>query len=185
MPLSRTRIERQVTKTFEQVSALEDMTHENDEAWTSTLMPPNDGFVLVKHNENLDLRVGISMFHALHCLSLVRAVLQDIPSPTHRHGSLGPRGKAGSEHFLQKTHLPHCLMYIAQSLMCAGDSTLEPSWLRTDKDGNIVLHGVDGLGVQHQCKDTKSLWDAARRSSKGSIQPWGWKAGDTVESVFG
>lgn len=109
---------RRVTKTFDHVEALEDMSHEADNAWTSTLMPPNDGFILVKHNETMDLRVGISMFHALHCLSLVRAVLQDEPvedvSSTHRRRHQDLRGKAGSDRFLHKTHLPHCLMYIAQ-----------------------------------------------------------------------
>ncbi|KAK8053067.1 hypothetical protein PG996_012368 [Apiospora saccharicola] len=181
---------RRVAKIFDHVAALEDMTPEGDEAWTSTLMPPNDGFILVKHNETMDLRVGISMFHALHCLSLVRAMLQHAPpgedlSSTTHHGHHDSGGKTGYDHFLHKTHLPHCLMYIAQSIICAGDSTLEPSWLRTDSQGNIVLHGVDGLRVQHQCKDTGLLWDTARRSSHGSIPPWDFKVGDTVENVFG
>lgn len=69
--------------------------------------------------------------------------------------------------------------------MCAGDSTIEPPWVRKDEAGNIIRQGVDGHGVQHTCKDTRLLWETAEKSEEAGIDPWNWQVGDTVERVFG
>lgn len=102
--------------TFEQIDTLESLSHESDHAWSSDLMPPNGGFIFVEHNETYNIKQGISMFHALHCLALVRSMLQDREAPSSSHH---PRGNATGQnepfdHFLHHAHMPHCLRYIAQ-----------------------------------------------------------------------
>ena len=69
--------------------------------------------------------------------------------------------------------------------MCLGDSTIEPPWIDTDGAGNIKAFGIDGVGIEHKCKDTSRIIDMARRTRTETFQPWEWQAGDTVESVFG
>lgn len=52
----------------------------------------------------------------------------------------GPRG--GGE------HVGHCFDYLRQSLMCAGDMSVE--WPRVESDGRKIA--VDGWGVEHRCR---------------------------------
>jgi Mycotoxin biosynthesis protein UstYa len=102
-------------RTFTRVPTFEDMSHENDAAWAATVMPEKLGFIYVKYNETFSIERGISMFHAMHCLSLLREMLQmKLPgesSQSHQHGS-----KAGHEsaNHLREQHMPHCLSYVAQ-----------------------------------------------------------------------
>lgn len=98
---------------FDANPVLEDMSPENDELWSSTLTTARDGFIWVKHNETFNYQMGISMFHGLHCLKMLRAMLQ---SKMHQH----PDATSSSEndqaetHFLHETHMPHCISYLAQ-----------------------------------------------------------------------
>jgi hypothetical protein len=93
------------------------MSHEDDAAWQLSVMPEKQGFIFVKHNETFSIEREISMFHALHCLSLVRDVLQfqllgpssSSHSHPHNHGA-----RDDATEFLFDKHLPHCLSYIAQ-----------------------------------------------------------------------
>ncbi len=171
-------------RTFRQIPVLEDMSRDNDHAWLSTLMPQKEGFILVRHNETFELKMGISMFHALHCLSLVRAMLQDKldGEGEHSHHTVHQSHARddSSERFLHEKHVPHCLGYIAQvwivldgpylpddangcglsspqSIICSGDDTIEPPWLSRDTAGHIAEQGVDGDGIEHQCRDTTLL----------------------------
>ena len=50
-------------------------------------------------------------------------------------------------------HSQHCFAYLAQSIVCSGDLTIE--WAAVEKDGTIFQ--VDGWGVPHQCKDIDSI----------------------------
>ncbi|KAL6890780.1 hypothetical protein GGI43DRAFT_206917 [Trichoderma evansii] len=165
---------------FTKVPTFEDMSHENDAKWSAAVAPEGLGFIFVQHNETLVLERGISMFHAMHCLTMIRETLQEKSStkePSHSHS----HGGAGTD----SVHIPHCLSYIAQSILCAGDSTIEPPWLKKDASGHIIAHGVDGVGIEHKCKNTDLLWSTARQSEQAPLEPWAWKPGDTVESVFG
>lgn len=69
--------------------------------------------------------------------------------------------------------------------MCAADSTIEPPFLVYDDLGQLLDSGVDGVDVQHQCRDTSPLWKIAVESESSAVKPWEWQLGDTVESVFG
>lgn len=103
--------------TFRQMPVLEDMSHEGNEAWAAALMPRNQGLVPVRHNETFSLQVGISMFHALHCLGMLRTMLQarvdshlDRRGDSHEHPTMADEANK----FLHGVHMPHCLGYIAQ-----------------------------------------------------------------------
>lgn len=50
-------------------------------------------------------------------------------------------------------HSQHCFAYIAESIMCAGDLTIE--WAKVERDGSRTQ--VDGWGVPHQCKDLEAI----------------------------
>ena len=57
------------------------------------------------------------------------------------------------------SHTQHCFAYIAESIMCAGDLTIE--WAKVEKNGSRIQ--VDGWGVPHQCKSPGEIrkWMAA------------------------
>lgn len=86
----------------------------------------------------------VSVFHQLHCLTKIRehaALLRF---------ALEHNNTAGFEKIIspQIDHMAHCFDYLRQSIMCAGDMTLE--WPKEGSSGERLL--VDGWGIQHQCK---------------------------------
>ncbi|KAF3909943.1 hypothetical protein ABW20_dc0103154 [Dactylellina cionopaga] len=111
---------------------------------------------------------GISMFHALHCIkmwkdSLTPATMMD----QHVHSE--------SEYAV---HAEHCISYLIQSIMCAGDATIEPA-------EHVVVDGkhgkrIHGMGYTHQCKDTSLLF----KMNGKHVENWDWKQGDTLYNVF-
>ncbi|KAK6336235.1 hypothetical protein TWF696_001797 [Orbilia brochopaga] len=111
---------------------------------------------------------GISMFHALHCIKMWKDSLSPATMMNqHVHSE--------SEY---AEHAEHCINYLVQSIMCAGDATIEPA-------ENIVVnnkHGrrIHGMGYTHQCKDTSFLFEMNGKE----VDLWDWKQGDTLYSVF-
>ncbi|RWA07958.1 hypothetical protein EKO27_g7159 [Xylaria grammica] len=163
------------------------LSHAIDAEVRERLLPKNTGVFWTKHNETFRLGMGISMFHAGHCLLYLRSILQDhidgrVTADTHS-SAYGPKNDEEKLHL--QTHVAHCFSYIAQQVMCLGDSTIEPPWIDTDEAGNIKAYGIDGYGVHHKCKDTTRMIEMARRGRTETFEDWGWKDGDTVESVFG
>ena|ERR1700761_2279317 len=58
----------------------------------------------------------------------------------------------------KKSHSTHCLEYLRQSVMCAGDTTLEP------------YAGQLGLaGIQHKCRDWDTIFDFATKHKKTNL----------------
>ncbi len=68
--------------------------------------------------------------------------------------------------------------------MCAADSTIEPSKVTLDKDGQATQFQVDGEGYQHRCRDHSGLRRIVEQSEKQAVKEWDWRMGDTVESVW-
>ena len=64
---------------------------------------------------------------------------------------LGPAG----------VHVHHCFDYLRQTIMCAGDMSME--WPRTEADGRRVA--VDGWGIPHTCKS----WVSGVRKEDGLV----------------
>jgi len=53
-------------------------------------------------------------------------------------------------------HEYHCLDYIRQAVLCAGDTTLDYAGIVIGDDGMERRLGFSGEGSSHQCRD----WDA-------------------------
>lgn len=58
-----------------------------------------------------------------------------------------------SRHHANANHILHCFDFLSQSLLCAGDLTIEPA--RVESDGRRIQ--VDGWGISHQCKDLDAI----------------------------
>jgi hypothetical protein len=89
------------------------------EFWTSIDQVPNNGFVTVQSSDGSTRDWGVSMWHQLHCLSMLRAMLNgNTHSGPHGGHSHHPRKRDEvSDAFPQlhpDTHWKHCLDYLAQ-----------------------------------------------------------------------
>ncbi|KAF8514428.1 hypothetical protein BU17DRAFT_77045 [Hysterangium stoloniferum] len=122
---------------------IEDSVHYAPNAsdeWESLFPPGGGGFVRLGPDHRL---FGVSMFHQLHCLNKVRhAVLERPPSPWERW------------------HTQHCLNYLRQMFLCAANVRLEPV---TSSSAHGMVK-VDGLGLQHTCRDWSILRDIAEKN---------------------
>jgi hypothetical protein len=190
--------------TFPTVTPLEDLGPGGDEAWKS-LTTARGGFLWLQYNETYDMPWGISMFHGIHCLQMLRGEFQSQLGMSnggghHHHTAIQQENHGSNAHTV---HLGHCLGYIAevrstlvalsfdlanqdQMLQCVGDSTIERPWIKVDElTGYITDHGVDGGGIQHQCRDINHLWTVAEKTEEKAAPMWDHKPGDTIEFVFG
>ena len=98
-------------------------------------------------------RYGVTVFHSLHCLAMLRHALHALQDGKESHRAPPP-------------HLDHCLDYIRESLMCSGDTTIE--WPNTIFQDGTRFHGdVTGAEVPHTCRDWQAIREFAieRRSS--------------------
>ncbi|KAL5323798.1 hypothetical protein ACEPPN_008340 [Leptodophora sp. 'Broadleaf-Isolate-01'] len=113
------------------------MSHGNDNAWSEILMPPNSGFIRVKHNETYVIDWGISVFHALHCLSLLRTMLQDnlAEAVSAWHPQHSSYSQVESAQFLHEAHIPHCIGYLTQT---AALNRRGPRKMRPEKLSPVV-----------------------------------------------
>ncbi|KAF7971434.1 hypothetical protein HWV62_28575 [Athelia sp. TMB] len=101
--------------------------------WRSTdYFPVANGFVRLGPKGRA---FGISMFHQMHCLQMMRAAVLD-------------NSKANS-------HTRHCFNLLRQAVLCAADTTLDPLDA-VDENSNV---GADGVGVVHQCRDWEKVYD--------------------------
>ncbi|KAK5997738.1 hypothetical protein PT974_00095 [Cladobotryum mycophilum] len=148
---------------FEEKEEYKNLSHEYDSSWNK-ILGPNGGF-LVKLDEN-DQRhhFGISMFHQMHCLIMIRGAVQALYSKLEQAGIEIPdveeRGEHSHADHFDSNHWLHCFDYLRQTLLCNADGTVERPRLNT--------HGVgvvDGMG-ERKCRD----WDALYELSKESIK---------------
>lgn len=107
-------------RTFLDVTPLEDLRPEGDSAWDA-LTTRRGGYLWIQYNETYDMPWGISVFHGLHCLQMLRSELQS---------ELGFSGGGGHHHHKRNIatkhddhgdedgvgHLGHCLAYVAEVL---------------------------------------------------------------------
>ena len=108
-----------ITRVFGLDLVLEDISAAGDKAWSTKLSTRRGGFLAVRYNQSVNEGWGVSMFHGLHCLSMLREELK-----TYWRTSNGIVIKGGSEEDAKKGqhqahesdigHLRHCLAYIAE-----------------------------------------------------------------------
>ena len=76
------------------------------------------------------------------------------------HAELSTEGSTDSqdEHAAHRDalHMEHCFDYLRQAILCAGDTTIE--WARESGEGEVGGQ-VDGWGVEHQCRSSKTIFD--------------------------
>ena len=93
---------------------------------------------------------SVSMYHQMHCLARMRKthwIYQDAINTGEFGIARAFSGRTGSQ------HVQHCYDYLRQSILCAGDMTLE--WPKLD--GVASGFKVDGWNVTHTCKSRVSL----------------------------
>ncbi|KAL7941846.1 hypothetical protein V8C42DRAFT_333888 [Trichoderma barbatum] len=149
--------------TFSEHPQYKNLSREYDYLWDE-LLTPNGGFIMKKDEKNIAHQYGLSMFHQLHCLAMIRAAMQDalnLPESTsktqsrHKHHA----HKNGSV-FDTSDHWLHCFDYLRQTILCEADSTIEPP--KHNSKGQEV---VNGMG-ERQCRDWTILRDASIKSDE-------------------
>lgn len=148
---------------FRTIPEFEDMTTTGDALWSQMTSTRSGGFLWVRHNETYRTGYGVSMFHALHCLSMIR--------DTVRGNSMDMKRKRGLEARATEAemHTAHCFSYVAQSLLCSADGTLERPKTLYDEAGNVLRDDVNGDFVAHQCKGAGFLRDMIEGSEERSL----------------
>lgn len=66
----------------------------------------NGGFLMIKSDDAAPVGYGISVFHQIHCIEMLRASLFPVDG-LHEHDHTGSRHE-------EREHLGHCLDYLAQ-----------------------------------------------------------------------
>ncbi|KAG1728838.1 uncharacterized protein EDB91DRAFT_1228182 [Suillus paluster] len=102
--------------------------------------PRGHGFVRLGPNGRA---FGVSMFHQIHCLQMIREALINGPDD----------------------HSGHCLNFLRQAILCNSDTTLDP--LFVDPDGTMTR--TDGLGVTHVCRDWTQVYAYIVENQKGPL----------------
>ncbi|KAI4260313.1 MAG: hypothetical protein L6R42_004113, partial [Xanthoria sp. 1 TBL-2021] len=101
---------RRITTVFQDRPILENLSPSANEEWERALLTPKGGFLWVQYNVTAERPYGISMFHGLHCLKMLREVIQSSHSATKGSEHTGEH-KAHSQSL---NHIGHCIGYIAQ-----------------------------------------------------------------------
>ncbi|KAM7215684.1 protein of unknown function (DUF3328) domain containing protein [Rhypophila decipiens] len=146
--------------------------NDTNEAWRR-LQPPGDGIVEIPNhltgnlppslpapNNKEHAKVyGVSMFHQLHCLNFLRyayypETVEDFPPDE------------------VEFHRDHCLDYIRQGIMCAGDFTLEP----------LTEVGINGMGATHQCRNFERMFSWAYEHRSDKMHGSGYTGGKITHS---
>ncbi|KAF7899323.1 uncharacterized protein EAF01_008536 [Botrytis porri] len=143
-----------------------------DVDWDEYLLTPNGGFIIVDEGEGVTKGYGVTMFHQLHCLGMIRTMLFGGPM-NHDHEVQGAEWSKNPLHFL------HCLDYIAQGIICTADDTLEVPKPTTNAMGKVV-DGIDGMGHEHQCRNASALREKVLLSESKPV----WRAALGRTSVF-
>ncbi|KAG1876362.1 hypothetical protein F4604DRAFT_1892288 [Suillus subluteus] len=116
----------------------------DDMAWSDWKsldhFPHGHGFVRLGPNGRL---FGISMFHQIHCLQIIRLALIN-----------GPNGHSG-----------RCINILRQAILCKSDITLDR--LITRPDGSMT--STDGLNVTHVCRDWSQVYAYVIENQKGPM----------------
>ncbi|RDW90547.1 uncharacterized protein DSM5745_02322 [Aspergillus mulundensis] len=131
------------------------------DAWNS-IMPVGYGGILltpdqypVTSNHRTSYKEdhwAFTVYHQIHCLyHIQKAYYNLIRSPNTSDAVKSVQETQG------KTHVPHCIDYLRQSVLCSADTTLEPM----DPNGRTA-----GWDTEHICADYAALmaWTEEHRS---------------------
>jgi len=144
--------------TFEFPTAYENTGMDGDLLWRD-LLPLGSGFVRVPYPRRFDMPqsksieddpeegeiYSLSITHQLHCLGVLRDVIKKYE-------------KKDKSRFAGSGHEYHCIDYIRQSIICAGDTTLDFAEIVRAADGTERRLGFTGSNSTHICRS----WDAIK-----------------------
>ncbi|PYI28111.1 hypothetical protein BP00DRAFT_273046 [Aspergillus indologenus CBS 114.80] len=133
-----------------------DTSFRGDGAWDN-LMPLGEGYLRIPHPRRFDIPPSspilndpdaaelymVSSVHQLHCLRILRDVIVKVDNKN-------TTGKVDK-------HVFHCLDYLRQGIICAGDTTLEWARVRRHANGDFAGYFFDGRGSVHQCRDWTTI----------------------------
>ncbi|TVY89605.1 Oxidase, partial [Lachnellula willkommii] len=142
-------------------SGYEEEGTEGDKLWNQ-LMPRDNavgsGFLRVPHPRKYAMPrskkvegdieeaeiYSVSMTHQLHCLGVIRDVITKY-------------SKGDKSRFAGAGHEYHCLDYIRQGILCAGDTTLDHAEIEYNPDGSERKYGFTGADATHRCRDWEAI----------------------------
>ncbi|OTA59229.1 hypothetical protein K449DRAFT_112193 [Hypoxylon sp. EC38] len=108
---------------------------------------------------------GVSMFHQLHRLSMIRATL--LSSETHMdHVHVESHHLESAKN---RGHFLHYFDYIVQASLCSGDDALERSGKVLVLRGEAV-DDTNGMDQTHQCRNAMLLYDYALKSEEITVK---------------
>ncbi|KAI1370369.1 hypothetical protein F4677DRAFT_465506 [Hypoxylon crocopeplum] len=128
--------------------------------WWDSLLPPNGGFLIVEEKDHEIGKYGVSMFHQLHCLSMIRSMV--LGGEMHMD-HIQDESHGVKESAKDRDHYLHCFDYIVQAILCSADDSLERS-------GKVLGPGgkeedvINGMGHTHQCRNATLLYDYVLQS---------------------
>lgn len=125
-------------RTFKRREEFFDLSPAGDKNW-SEILPPDGGFVVQKIGDRRRM-AGVTMFHQLHCLQMIRHAIQDlrkenqnirrhldhddegfqvedgehVPSDAHAAHDEADMGRPGAQGGHDSMHWVHCLDYLMQ-----------------------------------------------------------------------
>lgn len=82
-------------------------------AWDS-LLTSNGGFLINHDDEGHSETMGISMFHQLHCLQMIRVQIENLIQFNGTGDGIGGLPEFHKDHVSSWRHWRHCLEYIRQ-----------------------------------------------------------------------
>ncbi|OJJ69566.1 hypothetical protein ASPBRDRAFT_281622 [Aspergillus brasiliensis CBS 101740] len=143
---------------FDDHAEFHDTTVRGDDSWDK-LMPLGEGYLRIPHPRRFDIPPSspilndpdaaelymVSSVHQLHCLRILRDVIVKVDNDN------------GNMSVKVDKHVFHCLDYLRQAIMCAGDTTLEWARVRRNANGDLAGYFFDGRGSSHQCRDWTTI----------------------------
>ena len=177
-------------KTFTEALTLSGTGPEAQKAWDKLLATggTNDdyrierGIMWTYLNETQGIPYSISMWHGLHCLNMIHKRLFDPPEEWAAYSA------TFSNASFHTGHLPHCFGYLAQHILCAGDTILEKPDLVWGENGrDLMRFSVTGFGTAHQCRDLDQAMNIVKKieARNRPLPALQWQEGDTLEGVYG
>ncbi|ETS88116.1 hypothetical protein PFICI_01944 [Pestalotiopsis fici W106-1] len=154
-----------IVMNFREHAEFKNLSHEYDIYWKNT-RPPNGGYFAWLDETGTRRRDGISMFHQLHCLVMLREAMQGLGEEIQSLKAMR-RDTAHEDHAMHTEHDDlhwlHCFDYLRQAILCNADSTFEPHLMNSN--GKDI---VDGM-IERDCKDWSLLYKASEKSDFQSL----------------
>lgn len=124
---------------FQHLRELQDLGPKGDRIWNTRVLPPGGGMFWVKvQDANPTTSTeevegwGITMFHALHCLQMIRDVFKALEYQEEICASVGPQPRDNAPENNQRhhnhdvQHATHCISYLYQVCSLPSPLSIHP-----------------------------------------------------------